>query len=315
MESTRIHVDFGEYISSRDHSLLFNRNERDQHAIDSITGLREWIDKSDEELNRIIGNIQSIRALASSVTETLTKIEKIEEQAIESISKSRYDALESVIAISNDSRNELVGLTENSINLISEYVATVDEIKQAIETVFSDTEAAASEALLYRLESEAWALGQKDGEPVELEDQTYNNNAKYYALLSEKNNEEAQSMAKAAMDASIEAALSESEAKGYSERSDRNALATQRAYEETIKARTDAINAINEKYLTAINDIEESLLEALSAIDRTSYIDADGETPILRYFSPTDIDGGSPQNRIIDNSLDFDGGTPLSRIS
>lgn len=62
-----------------------------------------------------------------------------------------------------------------------------------------------------------------------------------------------------------------------------------------------------------LNNIQSYLTHAESLYS-SMYFNCDGETPYLRVVTLTKINGGTPQQRIIDCGLSFDGGTPKNRL-
>lgn len=57
----------------------------------------------------------------------------------------------------------------------------IDALIDTLNTAVGNAEASAEESEGHALDAEAWAVGERGGEPVEDGDETYQNNAKYYA--------------------------------------------------------------------------------------------------------------------------------------
>ena len=89
----------------------------------------------------------------------------------------------------------------------------VQDIDEKVEQAVEAAEAAESSAL----DAEAWAVGERDGEPVTDQDETYQNNAKYYALSSIAAKEAAEAAASAAAESAGSAADSATDASGSAE--------------------------------------------------------------------------------------------------
>lgn len=89
----------------------------------------------------------------------------------------------------------------------------VQDINEKVEQAVEAAEAAENSAL----DAEAWAVGERDGEPVTDQDETYQNNAKYYALSSIAAKEAAEAAASAAVESARSAADSATDASGSAE--------------------------------------------------------------------------------------------------
>lgn len=70
-----------------------------------------------------------------------------------------------------------------------------------------------SSILPYIQDAEAWAVGQRDGEDVEITDVTYHNNSKYYAGISKDNSDASKISADNAATSELNAKQSEDNAK------------------------------------------------------------------------------------------------------
>ena len=98
----------------------------------------------------------------------------------------------------------------------------VQDIDEKVEQAVEAAEAAESSAL----DAEAWAVGERDGEPVTDQDETYQNNAKYYALSSIAAKEAAEAAASAAVESARSAADSATDASGSAESASGSATAS-----------------------------------------------------------------------------------------
>ena len=98
----------------------------------------------------------------------------------------------------------------------------VQDIDEKVEQAVEAAEAAESSAL----DAEAWAVGERDGEPVTDQDETYQNNAKYYALSSIAVKEAAEAAASAAVESARSAADSATDASGSAESASGSATAS-----------------------------------------------------------------------------------------
>lgn len=98
----------------------------------------------------------------------------------------------------------------------------VQDIDEKVEQAVEAAEAAESSAL----DAEAWAVGERDGEPVTDQDETYQNNAKYYALSSIAAKKAAEAAASAAVESARSAADSATDASGSAESASGSATAS-----------------------------------------------------------------------------------------
>ena len=98
----------------------------------------------------------------------------------------------------------------------------VQDLDEKVEQAVEAAEAAESSAL----DAEAWAVGERDGEPVTDQDETYQNNAKYYALSSIAAKEVAEAAASAAVESARSAADSATDASGSAESASGSATAS-----------------------------------------------------------------------------------------
>lgn len=98
----------------------------------------------------------------------------------------------------------------------------VQDINEKVEQAVEAAEAAENSAL----DAEAWAVGERDGEPVTDQDETYQNNAKYYALSSIAAKEAAEAAASAAVESARSAADSATYASGSAESASGSATAS-----------------------------------------------------------------------------------------
>ena len=98
----------------------------------------------------------------------------------------------------------------------------VQDIDEKVEQATEAAEAAEQSQLW----AEAWAVGERDGEPVPETDPTYENNAKYYALSSTSAKEAAEAAASAAVESARSAADSATDASGSAESASGSATAS-----------------------------------------------------------------------------------------
>ena len=102
--------------------------------------------------------------------------------------------------------SEIRIVKDNKIIGSANFEFDIEESPLSEDTIISETQLplleealeAASEAEQYKLDAEAWAVGERNGVPVSSDDETYENNAKYYA---DESKESANDSAEAAGDA------------------------------------------------------------------------------------------------------------------
>lgn len=88
-------------------------------------------------------------------------------------------------------------------------------------------------------------------------------------------------------------------------------------YKEQSEACLESAQQINEeveKIKTDVTDLAKDYFERAQALYNSMYLCCDGETPPLRVVTLVKINGGTPQQRVIDGGISFDGGTPMNRL-
>ena len=123
----------------------------------------------------------------------------------------------------------------------------VQDIDEKVEQAVEAAEAAESSAL----DAEAWAVGERDGEPVTDQDETYQNNAKYYALSSIAAKEDAEAAASAAVESARSAADSATDASGSAESASGSATASAGSATQAAGSATAAASSASAAYTSA----------------------------------------------------------------
>ena len=80
--------------------------------------------------------------------------------------------------------------TEPTPSIYAQILAVATEAKEIAEDAYDRAETAQDSAKSYAEESEAWAVGQRDGEDVPQSDETYHNNSKWWAEMAQQSAEE-----------------------------------------------------------------------------------------------------------------------------
>lgn len=104
-----------------------------------------------------------------------------------------------------------VVVSETDIPAIQTLPEAMEEIREAVRTTSADATKAENEAL----DSEAWAVGQRDGEDVDSEDPTYQNNSKYYSTQAANSSSSASASATTAATSATEALGHKEDSEAY----------------------------------------------------------------------------------------------------
>ena len=156
----------------------------DEFNADTMNDLETRIDNGFTEIETEISTIESsvsadvqkaeaaAQTASSKVTEINTLIDNATGNFDELLAKADTDANTAVSA---------ANLATDSINTVTEIKSEVNDIYEDSVEVYNQTIAINTKANQNRLDSEAYAVGTRDGVEVTDEDVAYHNNAKYYA--------------------------------------------------------------------------------------------------------------------------------------
>lgn len=64
-------MEFLQFVGISDHSLLLNRDAKNQHPIEAIEGLSEWLDSANATFENISKNFQNIEDTFANLDDTL----------------------------------------------------------------------------------------------------------------------------------------------------------------------------------------------------------------------------------------------------
>ncbi len=90
------------------------------------------------------------------------------------------------IPILNRARPANVEPTPEEQDIIAEVIAALNEAVEEADASASAAATSASEATSSAEDAEAWAVGERNGEPVTRGDETYLNNARHYAAVAQQ---------------------------------------------------------------------------------------------------------------------------------
>lgn len=125
---------------------------------------------------------------------------------------------------------------DQAIAALNAAVTVSEGYAEAAEESASNASESAGNALQHARDAEAWAVGERGGEPVPDTDETYQNNSKYWAERSEASAGDASGFAGDAENSAGEASDSATAASGFADEADRSARAAAESVTEAESA-------------------------------------------------------------------------------
>jgi lysophospholipase L1-like esterase len=190
-----------------------------------------------------------LMAEIASVAETAVEAERIATESAQSAAAASSDVNRAAATVTQQAAQ-----VHDDAETSSESAATASEAKET--------------AVAKVLDSEAWAVGTRDGEDVGAQDETYHNNAKYYAESVSSSAQTATEAAQTATTKAGEAAQSASAAAESARTLTIDATLTQAGQAADAKVVGDEIGGIKE-------DIDEKIVSAYGK-NRNTGNDSDG---------------------------------------
>lgn len=135
-----------EYVGSRDHSKLYNRDNPDQHPITAITGLEDRLKQAEDsaaEAKDVSGRVEGVLA---DVENRQVALDAATDTAVSNIGIVLQDAEKNLSKASTSAMSEIIGARNQAITIIDAKADDVSEVASQVNTSVLEARQAADDA-------------------------------------------------------------------------------------------------------------------------------------------------------------------------
>lgn len=135
-----------EYVGSRDHSKLYNRDNPDQHPITAITGLEDRLKQAEDSAAEAKGVSDRVEAVLADVEDRQAALDAATDTAVSNIGIVLQDAEKNLSKASTSAMSEIIGARNQAITIIDAKADDVSEVVSQVNTSVLEARQAADDA-------------------------------------------------------------------------------------------------------------------------------------------------------------------------